>query len=296
MTRFFMDTVPERMLSVSIANLPAGYVPVESTNQPNLSQDPDDPDYGHPRNLDMAKESYLAARFMFAPLITAQATVRDQWTGERLENVSVKFTAQSGRVAGLEYDRYPDDAVYANNWVTLVNGEFPTNVFLPTVDWNMALSVAGYPDRVFTNVILTTNAGATVNLGTVYLSAADTNDNDIADEWEDVYFGVGSNVNATADADADGLSNRDEYRLGTHPKDKNSNLKTDIHPQIATNGVKITWPVVEGRIYRLKGCADLTADNWFYSAGPWEAAADQTNMSHTVETNGGFFKVQALLP
>ena len=298
MTRFFCDDVAEEIISVSITNLPAGYWAVECTNLANQSQNPDNEDYGNPRNLDMVTESYRAALFQFVPLVTAQATIRDQWTGERLQNVSVKFTAQSERIAGLEYDRYPDDAVYASNWLTSVEGDFPTNVMLPNVDWNMTLSVAGYPDVVFTNIILTTNDGATIDLGIVYLAPNDTNANLIADDWEDTYFGVGSNVNASADADSDGLNNRDEYRLGTHPQGASSRLGFDLEPEILTNGVKITWPVVEHRSYQVKGGDSLISNTWTYSAGPWEATTGQTNMSHTVSTNAvkGYYRIQAVLP
>ena len=286
------------VVSVSITNMPAGWFAAESTNLAGQVQNPNNQVFGVPRSVDLDLATFQTTLFVFAPLLTAQGTVRDQWTGRRIGGASVKFTARSGRVAGLDYDRYPDDAVYATPWLTLVNGEFPTNVLLPTVDWDMTLSVAGYPNTVFSNAIPATNAGAVVNLGTMFLTPTDANTNQIGDHWEDSCFGFSFSADPSGDDDGDGLSNRDEYRLGTDPKDKDSKLGADIEPEVVTNGVKITWPVVAGRYYRLRHRSGLTSNTWSEIAGPWEAATGQTNMSHTVVTNAtrGYYRIQAFRP
>ena len=48
-----------------------------------------------------------------------------------------------------------------------------------------------------------------------------------------------------------------------------------------TQGLVLSWPVANGRTYRLSVTENLTTEPWSLLAGPWTAAAAQTNMAWT---------------
>jgi len=91
-------------------------------------------------------------------------------------------------------------------------------------------------------------------------SSGDTNDNGIPDWWEKWYFGkvlTGAD-SGTADPDADGRSNRQEYQAGTDPIDANSVLMIlGVETQPDGRTVIITWTSVEGKAYNLERCTNL---------------------------------------
>lgn len=54
----------------------------------------------------------------------------------------------------------------------------------------------------------------------VIMEIADTNDNGITDGWESEYF-TDSFFNPDGDKDGDGFTNREEWKAGTNPLDRN---------------------------------------------------------------------------
>jgi hypothetical protein len=83
----------------------------------------------------------------------------------------------------------------------------------------------------------------------------------IPDAWRQKYFGSLSDVRSAAavDADGDGLSNYDEYKLGTNPTDSSDNLR--LHATANGRGVNLRFHTASGKMYRLEGSANL--DSWF---------------------------------
>jgi hypothetical protein len=97
--------------------------------------------------------------------------------------------------------------------------------------------------------------------GVVSLSpdGSPTNGGDgLPNAWMTTYF---SNTTPSAtnlsrptdDPDGDGLTNLQEYRLGTHPKDRSSGLFfTSQSP------TSLSWPVTAGLLYEIEGSQDLS--------------------------------------
>ena len=77
---------------------------------------------------------------------------------------------------------------------------FPTNVWLPSVDWAFQAEGAGFSSTLSTNAIVLAAPGDVVDLGDVWLLPLDTNANCVADLWEQRH----GTTDAAGDADGDG--------------------------------------------------------------------------------------------
>ena len=175
------------------------------------------------------------------------------------------------------------------------DGNFPSGVWLPTVDWDVLLSKPGFSNTTVLAAIVNPVVGATTNVGLLRMAPIDSNGNGIADSWETIYFAGVSNVNPLADADSDGQNNRNEYLAGTNPTNAASVFKASQFT--ATNGFTLRWPVVSGRSYRVLTTSSLVPGIWTPAAGPWTATGS-TNMSWTDVTSATnmMYQIQATAP
>lgn len=276
----FSGFFQEGIHSVEVATEASGYVLRQSPTDPNAINDPDS-EYGNPRNVTFTQGvSYVSEDFIFDPVISASATVRDSFTMERLEDVYVIFVWEDGTNAFTK-TKYPSHATYATNWVTDASGAFPTDTIMYLHDYDLFLSTEGYEDLYASNIIMDASPGDHFELGTMFLTPADLNTNGIGDAWESLHFGTG--CDELADPDSDGLSNREEYLAGTDPNDWYSCLW--LFQNVETNGtILFQWETVPDRTYRLSGTTNLCSDTWVQVAGAWEAANGQFSMSWA-ETN-----------
>jgi len=82
----------------------------------------------------------------------------------------------------------------------------------------------------------------------VLYAAADTNTNQIPDEWENEFFN-GRSFDPEADSDGDGTINRLEYIAGTNPQSSASAFR----PEGALHGTEYVMdlPTVTGRTYKV---------------------------------------------
>lgn len=87
----------------------------------------------------------------------------------------------------------------------------------------------------------------------------DTDGNGLPDFWENLVFGDIGTTEAATDKDFDGLSNLQEYHVGTDPNDDQSRLEVlgTYHSEGQTT---IQWTTVVDRNYLLQESSDLT--NW----------------------------------
>ncbi len=98
-------------------------------------------------------------------------------------------------------------------------------------------------------------------------SLSDVNNNGMADEWEQATFGaVAPNRTRFTDTDGDGVTDYAEFVAGTDPNQPTSYLHL-IQPIRLLNGsVRLQWPTVPGRAYRLQFTTDrirwLNATDW----------------------------------
>ena len=122
-------------------------------------------------------------------------------------------------------------------------------------------------------------------------ASPDTDNDGLPDAWENTY-GLSVGVNdANADADGDGLTNLQEYQLGTHPKSGTSFFRASLSPVAGMEGLfKITWNSVVGKIYLIEWTPDLVTP---FTTLRTVTATLTTSTEDIVNTsNRGFYRVR----
>jgi hypothetical protein len=121
----------------------------------------------------------------------------------------------------------------------------------------------------------------------------DTNNNGIADSWEQQFFGTVSPAHpADLDSDGDGLSDLHEFLLGTIPTNAASALKLSTPLRSANNVVQVNWPATLGRAYQLES-ADATL-NWSPVVDWYRSLSNSGTYKQVAPTNGALlFRLQA---
>jgi len=293
--------------SVSYGNLSAGnhtvrvdvgapgYMAADDPLVSNQSSNPNNACFGNPRNMTVSDSIPQVVTFQFMPVITAQGVVRDQFTGEYIGGAKIAFIATSGIINGLVYDGYPNSATYKNYWYTQNDGTFPGDVILPTANWNLLLTKGGYVTNLTVSAIASPVAGQTYSQAVRWMIPVDSNGNQIADSWEQQYFGTNTVV-ATADSDHDGQNNLNEYRSGTNPTNASSVFRAS--QAAATNNLTLVWSVAPGRSYQVEATLSLSSGAWSTIAGPWTATNGQTTMQYSpsMTTSNQTFRVRMSTP
>lgn len=119
-------------------------------------------------------------------------------------------------------------------------------------------------------------------------------DNDgMPDAWETLN-GLNPAVDdAGLDLDGDGISNLDEYKAGTDPRQRDSNFRvSDIS---AAAGIQLQWSSVPGRSYAIEESSDL--DDWQTLDGYEALIATGPSTSISVPDGGSparFFRIRVL--
>ena len=267
-------------VTVDVAN---GYLPVESMDVPGAPGDPDNDQYGVPRHVEVAGDEWRSALFRFMPTLRAEAIVRNAWSGERIAGARLEFTARSGAISNDVHNAYPNEATYALPWETRPDGTFPTNVLLPTVDWDVTVTATDYTDLLRPAAITNPAPGDVIDLGLLSLLPVDADGNNLADAWESRY---GGGLDPDADPDGDGHDTRTEQRAGTDPTDPASVLALDVY-ELTPSDILLRWPVAPGRIYTVNGRMSLLSGPWAIVHGPVEALPGETYMEY--DTSGSAY-------
>jgi hypothetical protein len=268
--------------TVAVTCATSGYLRRESPSVSNAVNDPTS-DYGNPRQVQVADNESISACFLFDPVVTVSAVVRDAWTMARLENAAIELIINSGASSNMACYKYPWIATYATDWRSGAEGQFPSNTFLyATESCDLRVTQSGYQTFTSNNIVTNAAPGDVFNLEELFLLPVDNNTNLIADAWETLHFGSGSNVPADADADADGICNRDEYIAGTDPNNPLSRLGLTF--LFNGNELELKWNTESWRTYRIRGTTCLTTGSWVQVGGTWEATNGQFEMGWT-ETN-----------
>ena len=125
-----------------------------------------------------------------------------------------------------------------------------------------------------------------------FSSGGEDSDNDgMPDAWEATYgLSVGSD-DSNGDLDGDGLTNLQEYQLGTDPKSGTSFFKASLSPATATPGTyQLTWNSVAGKAYVIEWSPDLKTP--FATLRTVTATAASTTETITNTGNVGFYRVR----
>jgi type VI protein secretion system component Hcp len=119
----------------------------------------------------------------------------------------------------------------------------------------------------------------------------DSDSDGLPDAWETAYgFPIGSN-NAAADADGDGLTNLQEFQLGTHPKSGTSFFRAALAPVSGSPGnYQLSWNSVVGKAYVIEWSPDLTTP--FAVVRTVTATATTSRESIANAGNVGFYRVR----
>jgi hypothetical protein len=148
----------------------------------------------------------------------------------------------------------------------------------------------GYYDIIYARYSDGVNASPYAMIRVISLNP-DSYSEGIPDDWRTTYFGnanpsVGLKHHAADDADGDGLSNLQEYLLGSDPTDKTSNLRITFFG--TTN---IQWQAKGYEVYELYSSTNLAA--WARAINP--IMPTNSVGAATGFTNGGprqFFRIQ----
>jgi hypothetical protein len=141
------------------------------------------------------------------------------------------------------------------------------------------------------------NAFAVVQTDTIP-GGTDANVNGLPDAWERTFFG-GLGVNPNSDADGDGMSNKEEYLVGTNPTNAANNLRiTGFIPAPAGTNITIIWSSVLTRAYFVQKNVDLDSPTWVDSGlGKITPTETFTTRSFTdASASNRFYRVQAVRP
>ena len=167
------------MHTVKVATTESGYLIRQSPTDADAVNDPNS-EYGNPRYIEVVDNQPAYSAFLFDPVITVSAIVRDAWTMERLENASIEFMVNSGPNIDMVYSEYPWEASYASNWISDAEGNFPTNTILYLDNYDLSLARSGYTLFASNNIISNASAGNQIDIGTLFLYPIDANTNEIS--------------------------------------------------------------------------------------------------------------------
>ena len=206
---------------------------------------------------------------------------------------NIQYQNNSGNDFGVNQDGQGNLRGYAYGAnIGWINFE---NTGAPKVDLQTGI-ITGYVWSANCGWISLSNAVAYVQTDSI-AAGFDSNNDGIADAWELLNFGS-LNVDPNADADNDGMSNRQEYLAGTDP----NNAQDVLQITMASFGhdgttVSLTWSSVPARQYYIQETSDL--------ATPWTDSglglispdgATTTRTFNDTAAPSRFYRVQAVRP
>jgi type VI protein secretion system component Hcp len=162
----------------------------------------------------------------------------------------------------------------------------------PTESFDLVFGRIVYTYFTGTNTSEVSNYDFRTGTGSTGPTANPDSDSDgLPDAWETTYgLSVGSN-DANGDADGDGLTNLQEYQLGTHPKSGTSFFRAALAPMAGSPGnYQLSWNSVIGKTYVIEWSPDLQTP--FATLRNVTASATTTTESIVNTGNVGFYRVR----
>jgi hypothetical protein len=134
-----------------------------------------------------------------------------------------------------------------------------------------------------THTRLTTESATINQSATITRTVINESTDGLPNTWWNQYFGTTSGVSASADPDADGFTNAQEYALGTNPSNANSAFRITNLTR-STNSVTISWASVSGKSYKIQNSSSLSDNSW-QDVADSQITADSNSTTQTVTTN-----------
>ena len=108
---------------------------------------------------------------------------------------------------------------------------------------------------------------------------------------------AGDHSLAGDDADGDGLTNLDEYRAGTDPRDSASTLRVTAIT-VDGSGAHVTFTSVAGKTYRLEYKDAITDPTWLLAVNNIAGQSGTTTVldSGAIGQSRKFYRVLAVFP
>jgi len=171
-----------------------------------------------------------------APFITTQPQSQTIFSG-----TSVQFGVTAQGTAPLRYQ-------WRFNGTNLIGA---TNAVLPR-------PVVSSADAGNYHVVISNSIGsATSQIAALTVIMSDSDGDGMPDWWENVHnLDPNNSADALGDADADGMSNRDEFIAGTNPRDADSVLRIQI---LNANGITLRFPAQSNIAYNVEFQTNLMA-------------------------------------
>jgi len=131
-----------------------------------------------------------------------------------------------------------------------------------------------------------------------FAAALDSDGDGIPDAWMFKYFGHPTGQAADLsrpqdDADADGMSNFQEFIAGTDPTNSASVLRIQISFVSSTNGVELSWPASAARSYHVQFKNALAQSSWADAEGGINVAAGEGHFSVSADQAQHYYRVVA---
>ena len=119
----------------------------------------------------------------------------------------------------------------------------------------------------------------------------DYNADGLPDDWQREYFGktVTTWPEASADSDADGATNGEEFAAGTDPSDKSDSLTVSLTK--LERGQRLEWNAQPGAIYQLQQ-TNLLGSHWVNIGEPVLAREARTGITLTSVENMKFYRIK----
>ena len=115
----------------------------------------------------------------------------------------------------------------------------------------------------------------------------------IPDAWRVQYFGTLADVSAASntDADGDGVNNRQEFTLGTNPKDSDDhlNIRAGVN---ADRSVQLRFRTMAGRRYQVEVSNTLTPGSWTTVQSDVLGTGEEVELSSGSGARAGFYRVR----
>ncbi|RYD34734.1 MAG: hypothetical protein EOP85_19575 [Verrucomicrobiaceae bacterium] len=207
-------------------------------------------------------------------------------SGRRFEKATLDLNFPSSDPTGASPVRIEfEDLIVSSNSVTS-GGDRPTEKFEVAFGRIVYTYLIDRRQPVVTNYDFRSRTGS-VGTGT----NPDTDSDGLPDAWETTYgFPIGQN-NAAGDADGDGLTNLQEYQLGTDPKSGTSFFRAALSPVSGTPGTwQLSWNSVVGKTYIIEWTPDLSTP--FSPVRTVTADATTSTASIANAGNVGFYRVR----